>query len=258
VFAIAARKGLEAVVFGGDLLPPPYRGADVLQCHIDFITMKLRPLLADFKERVGAEVYCMPGNDDAAACAEELEGMERDGLVRHLHMKQHCFGDLSIYGYSFVPLTPFGIKDWDRFDTADQPVPEIGSPPFVTARTGQRPVDIDRDIRPLGTIAEDFERIASETPADKTVYVTHAPPFNTALDILYSGEHIGSRAIRTFIERYQPPLTLHGHIHESASRSGAFYDRIGKTVSVNPGSSMRQVHAVIIDTADIEGSIRLV
>jgi Icc-related predicted phosphoesterase len=42
---------------------------------------------------------------------------------------------------------------------------------------------------------------------------------------------VGSAAVRTAIERYQPPLSLHGHIHESR---GAV--KIGRTLCINPGS----------------------
>ncbi len=41
----------------------------------------------------------------------------------------------------------------------------------------------------------------------------------------------GSTAVRSAIEKYQPFLGLHGHIHES---KGAV--KIGKTLCVNPGS----------------------
>jgi Icc-related predicted phosphoesterase len=42
---------------------------------------------------------------------------------------------------------------------------------------------------------------------------------------------VGSKAVRKMIEKYQPFLGLHGHIHES---SGSM--KIGKTYCVNPGS----------------------
>jgi Icc-related predicted phosphoesterase len=42
---------------------------------------------------------------------------------------------------------------------------------------------------------------------------------------------VGSTAVRAAIERYQPILSLHGHVHESAG-----FRRIGRTLAVNPGS----------------------
>jgi uncharacterized protein len=41
--------------------------------------------------------------------------------------------------------------------------------------------------------------------------------------------------VRSIVERYQPPLSLHGHIHE-----GRGVTRLGQTVCLNPGSSYEQ------------------
>jgi Icc-related predicted phosphoesterase len=53
--------------------------------------------------------------------------------------------------------------------------------------------------------------------------VDHAP-----LDV-----HVGSIAIRRFIEARQPRATLHGHVHESARLTGAWQERIGRTVCLS-------------------------
>lgn len=83
---------------------------------------------------------------------------------------------------------------------------------------------------------------------DRAVFNLHVPPFNTPLDLAPrlapgfvkvmtpGGEpdmiHVGSTAVRAAIERYQPLLGLHGHIHESKG-SGT----IGRTAVLNPGSA---------------------
>jgi Icc-related predicted phosphoesterase len=41
----------------------------------------------------------------------------------------------------------------------------------------------------------------------------------------------GSRAVREAIERHQPLVSLHGHVHESRGAT-----HIGRTLSINPGS----------------------
>jgi hypothetical protein len=69
----------------------------------------------------------------------------------------------------------------------------------------------------------------------EAVYVLHSPPRDTACDQAGTRTHVGSRAIRAFVERLQPPLVLSGHIHESPRISGAWRDLIGRTVVVNPG-----------------------
>jgi Icc-related predicted phosphoesterase len=256
LFNSAEELRADAVVFGGDLLPCPASVSTFTAGHRKFITYVLRPLLEDFKKRSRAEIYLMLGNDDAAGCADDLQILELDGLAKYINMRIHDFGDFYIYGYSFVPLTPFGIKDWDKFDTHDQEPPGTFYPPFFTQAAGVRQVDFEKDIRSRGTIEDDFIKAASETDPSRTVYVTHSPPYNTALDIVYSAEHVGSRSIRRFIEEAQPPLTLHGHIHESPAISGRIFDKTGHTISINPGASSAKLNALVLDTEDIVGRLK--
>jgi Icc-related predicted phosphoesterase len=101
------------------------------------------------------------------------------------------------------------------------------------------------------TEAELGERLASLAakldPNQPAIFNFHDPPARSGLDMAYkmSGDlkvemaggqamlaPVGSTAVRDLIERVQPVLSLHGHIHESrASR------KIGRTLAVNPGSS---------------------
>jgi Icc-related predicted phosphoesterase len=78
------------------------------------------------------------------------------------------------------------------------------------------------------------------------IFNFHAPPYDSTLDIapeldsnlrpvLVGGQPhmipVGSQAVRAAIEKYQPLVGLHGHIHECR---GAV--EMGKTVCLNPGS----------------------
>ncbi len=83
----------------------------------------------------------------------------------------------------------------------------------------------------------------------RAIFNLHVPPKDSTLDtcpmldtstypptvITSGGEPVmfgaGSQAVRDAIERYQPLLSLHGHIHESRNEI-----KIGRTTSVNPGS----------------------
>jgi uncharacterized protein len=90
----------------------------------------------------------------------------------------------------------------------------------------------------------------------KAIFNLHAPPYNSGLDnapeltedlqMLASGvmSAVGSTAVRDFIEKYQPLLSLHGHIHESKSEC-----KIGKTRSINPGSAYGEgiLQAFLVD-----------
>lgn len=59
----------------------------------------------------------------------------------------------------------------------------------------------------------------------------HNPPKDTQLDVIPSGAHVGSQAIRKFIEKEQPIYFFSGHIHENEGK----IQRIGKTTCFGVG-----------------------
>ncbi len=64
-----------------------------------------------------------------------------------------------------------------------------------------------------------------------TILVSHNPPKDTACDVIPGDVHVGSSAVREFLEENQPDMCLCGHIHEARA-----IDRIGRTVVANPGA----------------------
>lgn len=62
------------------------------------------------------------------------------------------------------------------------------------------------------------------------VLVVHQPPYNTATDKISPESHVGSHAIRKFIETHNPIACFCGHIHESKGK-----DYINSTLIINPG-----------------------
>jgi len=93
-----------------------------------------------------------------------------------------------------------------------------------------------------------IEKVAGQLKnPSQAVFNLHVPPFGTNLDIApelddnltpklslgggFKMVSVGSTAVRKAIEKYQPLLGLHGHIHESRSAQ-----KIGKTMCINPGS----------------------
>jgi Icc-related predicted phosphoesterase len=80
----------------------------------------------------------------------------------------------------------------------------------------------------------------------RCVFCIHVPPYDSQLDLAPLTDEnlrvvskggrpqmvpVGSKAVRKLIEKYQPLLALHGHIHESPG-----FVHIGKTECLNPGS----------------------
>jgi uncharacterized protein len=80
--------------------------------------------------------------------------------------------------------------------------------------------------------AKEFIALAEPLVKTKipTVLVSHTPPEGTKLDRIRNGQHVGSTAVRTYIEKYQPSLCITGHIHE-----GKGEDSIGDTHIINHG-----------------------
>lgn len=72
------------------------------------------------------------------------------------------------------------------------------------------------------------------------IFVPHAPPYGTKLDIIHLGIHVGSTAVREFIEDNAPDAVICGHIHEGRGR-----DAIDKTAIVNCGQASLGHYAVI-------------
>lgn len=72
------------------------------------------------------------------------------------------------------------------------------------------------------------------------IFIPHAPPYKTAIDRLLSGNHVGSKAIRTFIEQHQPDVVVSGHIHEARG-----VDTIGNSQVVNCGPAGKGYYITI-------------
>lgn len=81
------------------------------------------------------------------------------------------------------------------------------------------------------------------------VLIMHNPPKDTACDLIPAGVHVGSSALRAFIEETQPLLVVTGHIHESAG-----IDTIGRTTVVNPGALFEGKYAVAEAQKDESGA----
>lgn len=85
-----------------------------------------------------------------------------------------------------------------------------------------------------------------------TILLVHDVPRDSALDLNYRKEHVGSTAIRNILEDYNPPLAVGGHIHESPG-----VDKIGETVVVNAGEGKYGRYAVItVKNGEIEVDLK--
>jgi Icc-related predicted phosphoesterase len=247
----AQRWGADAIIFGGDLCPgtPSAASTHLPHAQPQFLLHELGPVLEQWKRRQPClRIFAIPGNDDCQTVLPALEELEKRGLIENLHQTAKSLGDYVLAGLAFVPPTPFSIKDFERRDSARDAwvEPQFARCVLGTPR-GFKPIeDFVSYLNSLPTLEEELNQLPAGDPA-RTVAVIHCPPFETACDVLFDGRHIGSRALRRWTENRQPLLALHGHIHESPKVSGAFVDRIGNTIVVNPGCDHSRPHLVFID-----------
>ncbi|HEY2768322.1 MAG TPA: hypothetical protein VGI76_08695 [Solirubrobacteraceae bacterium] len=155
--------------------------------------------------------FLMPGNDDPPGIDDAVQRARR---VESCDERIVEFGGHEMVSLGYSNLTPFH------------------SP---------RELEEDELYRRIERLAEQLRRPAS------AIFNLHVPPYDSTLDtaaeldesltvVTVGGEPkripVGSTAVRELIERYQPLLSLHGHVHESA---GAMH--IGRTLCINPGSA---------------------
>ena len=253
VVALAAAHRPAVLVLGGDLAPHA-GGAEGVQRQRLFFEGFFYEFARRVREAVpGLEILVLMGNDDWSANMDVLEA--HDGaLWRGLHGRVLEVGGVRVAGLSWVPITPFGMKDWERWeDGEEERPPRLDG--WVSRAAAIEPLRFDPEHR-APTIAGALVDLAGEA-GPGALYVLHSPPRDTRCDMVGSHVHVGSRAIRAFIERHQPPLVLSGHIHESPRVSSSYRDRIGRTLVVNPGQfGTVRVCGVWFDPARPEETLR--
>jgi uncharacterized protein len=237
---VATTSFAEAIALGGDLFPsfpPSKRYEDMIPNQIDFIVRFLLPFFEKIKQTTTVKrILTIPGNWDLGY--PFLFANKSDNLV-DLNQRSYRFDNgYELIGYPFVPPTPFRPKEYEKMDDRDSPWPPQKNPSYIMSHQllGQIvPIDPSSFLRQRGTIQDDLSHLVKPVDFRKSIYVMHSPPFGTPLDQIQDGTPAGSRSVKEFIQENQPLLTLHGHIHESPTVSGAYVDRIGETLCVNPG-----------------------
>jgi Icc-related predicted phosphoesterase len=242
LFASIAAERPAAVFVGGDLLP---RASGYSTGHgtghDDFIREYLQPGFERLREQLGPAyppVFIILGNDDVRAEEPSVLEAAAKGVWHYVHNCKREFGRFQVYGYACVPPTPFAVKDWERYD-----VSRYVDPGCISPEEGWRSVPADATDTKWGTIQRDLAQLATADDLERAIFLMHTPPYDTTLDrAALDGRqyehvaldvHVGSIAVRRFIEQRQPLLTLHGHVHESSRLTGEWKTVIGRTVCIN-------------------------
>jgi uncharacterized protein len=166
--------------------------------------------LADERLDEATRCFVMPGNDDPPGVDAAIEAALK---VEACDDRVVAFGEYTMLSLGYSNETPF---------------------------------DSPREL-PEEELARRIDGLAAEVPdMSRAVFNLHVPPYDSTLDtapaldaelqVVMSGSApkmvpVGSTAVREAIERHQPLLSLHGHVHESAGAT-----RIGRTLCINPGS----------------------
>jgi Icc-related predicted phosphoesterase len=265
LFAAVALERPEGIFIGGDFLPsmgPQARPFEPL--HQDFIGNYLTKNFRDLRRRLGnlyPRVFLIMGNDDGRFEEAAVLDAAAQGVWEYIHGRKVAFADFTVYGYAYVPPTPFLLKDWERYD-----VSRYVDPGSVSPEEGCRSVPVPEDEKRYATIKVDLERLAADDDLGKAIFLFHAPPYETNLDL--SGPegkmidyvpldpHLGSIAVRRFIEARQPLLTLHGHIHEAPRVSRSWKDSLGHTTCFSAAHGGPELALVRFDPENLEAASR--
>jgi len=252
----------EIIALGGDLLPslpPTKRYEDMVPNQKTFIDQFLSPFFKRIGETTSIkQAFLIPGNWDLGYSYLFKEPTE--GIIDLNQKSYRLKNGYELIGYPFVPPTPFRPKDYEKMDDPEAAWPPQKNPSYIRSsdQTDQlTPVDPYLYLRQRESIRKDLNRLPKPLYQKRAIYIMHSPPFGTRLDFIQGGKSAGSRSIKVFIEENQPFLTLHGHIHESPEVSGAYFDKIGETLSINPGQStwtgreFSKLHAVTFEMENV-------
>jgi Icc-related predicted phosphoesterase len=183
--------------------------ADLVVVHGDLTNKggrdRMRAMIEGIREYCGS-VLAQPGNMDTGEAARYLD---EEGI--NLHGTGRRFEGIGVFGAGGSNPTPFGTPTEYSED-------EI-------AATLRRAYDQVSDTR-------------------IKVLAAHAPPRGTAVDRA-GEEHVGSAAVREFIEREHPAICVCGHIHDAMGE-----ERLGETRILNTGLFAKGGYAIVAIEGD--------
>jgi Icc-related predicted phosphoesterase len=257
---LAVKQGVQCIILGGDILPTLIPSPialingragfqDDLKGQLRFVDDYLSTVFASFlAANPDMKTLYIPGNHDWIPVLERL-GTALPQAV-NIHGKTMHLGGIAFFGYACVIDSTFWVKDYARRDLKhDSYVPSKFA--IVSDTDRLRPSPDGEYAVNNPSIEEDLLSVSFDDPGH-SICVFHCPPYDTGLDTLHTGKPIGSKAIRGFLERTRPLVSLHGHIHESPYMSGVYRTHINGCLAVNPGQGPNLFHAVTFDTDDPE------
>lgn len=196
-------------------------------------------------------------SEEPGALEAAFEAAARDRLGQWVERADHRLSDqgvdaVAILGNDDEPGFTEVLASSARIRFGEGAVIELagGYEVVSVGYSNPTPWDTPREVGEDELEAMLEEAVAPVSEMATAIFNFHCPPFDTHLDRApkldadlrpmagVDGAQVapvGSRAVRRVIERHQPLLALHGHVHESPGAQ-----RIGRTLCVNPGSDYGQ------------------
>ncbi len=258
LFRLISSEKPSIVFLGGDLLPHEHLSRQAIDIqHKDFIHSYLLKRMVQLRDQLQhnyPRIFVILGNDDARIREASILELAGEGLWYYLHFRKIRLEPYSLYGYSFIPPSPFQLKDWEKYD-----ISRFVDPGCISPEEGFRTMYVSNDEKKYSTIREDLEKLAADDNLDHSIFLFHSPPYQTQLDrAALDGQmidnvpldiNIGSIAIRRFIEQRQPLITLHGHVHESVRITGSWREQLGRTFMFSAAHAGRELAVIRFDPA---------
>jgi uncharacterized protein len=240
----------DSVFLGGDLLPGMRIQPNFVQ---EVMISEMQSIKIDLQNRYPS-VFLIPGNDDGKWIEPQLVAGEVQGLWKAIHNRHVKYQAFDIFGYAFVPPTPFLYKDWEKYD-----VSQFVEPGSISPEEGEHSTDVDPSEIHFGTIQADLNQLTLGIDLSNAIFLFHAPPWRTVLDrAALDGKmvdhvpldvHIGSIAIKRFLEERQPLLSLHG-------LTGNWREKIGRTWAFSAAHDGNELALIRFDPDNLEDTSR--
>ena len=218
-------------------IPPLVEGVDVIVCAGDLAPLQVGALFYAAKEWAAAHILYVPGNHEYYNT--DIEPARRM-LAKQCRMLGITLLDPSattIDGIRFIGATlwtDFRVEGLDREAAAHAAVGE-GMSDFTGAiQHGRRRYTTFESARrhQQERACIEAELAAASKRAETTVVITHHAPTARSIALHFKGHSLNAAFasnLEDIIERYQPALWIHGHMHDAVDL------QIGRTrVLCNP------------------------
>jgi len=244
LYTAAKKTDVTMVINGGDMFPVGrslFKQDEFIETHLNNHFKKFEDLKTHY--------LCFPGNDDLIIFDPLFNSIcQKYEYIHNIAQNKILISNHEFIGMNWVCDYPFRLKDRCRMDDNHFVFERQFGNGVLSTPDGWK--DIDDWIsfaQMLPTIEDELKKLPKPQSPQKAIYVIHMPPASIGLDVCNHGAKVGSKALYRFIEKQQPMLSLHGHIHESPSVTGIWKAKIEKTICIQPGQ-LDNFTYVLIDT----------